>query len=225
MADISRDARFDFEGRLAGDLSKSNLTHADQLRGYLAADRTGKAIPSSFWDSVQGEQQRLLAIYLLLVWRESSTRHKWTGDAMVSRGRQWSQARAVEVAQGFVDTSRAMVDTATAAWGEREQPPTQAEIDDRVESVFGPTRTEGIAITEVSNAVTDASETAMAEQDLTGEGDIWWTMQDKGVCDHCEPLHETPRSVWSRSDPRGPPAHPRCRCWISYEADDERPTR
>ncbi len=220
MADIAQDVRFDFEGRLAGDMARTMRPRADQLTSYLNADPSGKSVPEAFWSEVEAEQQKLLALYLLLVWRESSTRHRWTGSQMIARGESWSAGRSGDVAKGFVDHSRAMLETATSEWENRETRPTPQEVSDRVTKVLGPDRNANIAITEVSNAVTDASEAAMSELELLSEEDTWHTENDASVCPICQPLHRQPRSVWEPRFDGGPPAHPNCRCWISYANED-----
>ncbi len=45
---------------------------------------------------------------------------------------------------------------------------------------------------------------------------IWFTEQDGLVCPICRPLDRTPEDEWP-SPIDGPPAHPRCRCWVEWE--------
>jgi hypothetical protein len=45
--------------------------------------------------------------------------------------------------------------------------------------------------------------------------EAYW-MTEPGACEICEPLNYQPRSVWSRKFPRGPKAHPNCRCWLDW---------
>lgn len=107
--------------------------------------------------------------------------------------------------------------------------------------VFSPTRAETIAITEITTAIT-AAETA-ARQDRANEDPeqrakeqprdgaqgqppvivsdgtiaIWQTAEDERVCPVCGPLHDARANRWATKFPEGPPAHPRCRCWLIYK--------
>jgi hypothetical protein len=48
----------------------------------------------------------------------------------------------------------------------------------------------------------------------------WITRRDTRVCPKCEPLHNQPEEVWGNTFPFGPPAHYRCRCYLSTEIVD-----
>jgi len=45
---------------------------------------------------------------------------------------------------------------------------------------------------------------------------IWQTAEDQDVCDHCEPLDGHGQLVYGSRYPGGPPAHPRCRCYLRW---------
>lgn len=45
----------------------------------------------------------------------------------------------------------------------------------------------------------------------------WHSRRDERVCKVCGPLDGTTQSTWQSKFPGGPPAHPSCRCWLSYE--------
>lgn len=45
--------------------------------------------------------------------------------------------------------------------------------------------------------------------------EAFW-MTEPGACPICEPLDNTPRAEWSRKFPKGPKAHPNCRCWLDW---------
>jgi hypothetical protein len=45
--------------------------------------------------------------------------------------------------------------------------------------------------------------------------EAYW-MTEPGACPICEPLDNTPRAEWSKKFPRGPKAHPNCRCWLDW---------
>ena len=93
------------------------------------------------------------------------------------------------------------------------------EDDDNNERAFSRERAELIAITEITRS-RSAGELAAAE--LLEDLDIkvtgaWMTRQDELVCSICGPLHMTPESYWREFFPNGSPAHPRCRCGLSWK--------
>ncbi len=90
---------------------------------------------------------------------------------------EWAQARAIEVAQGVVDTTRAKLGAASNEIGQQVQrrqdqrereglPMTPAEVEalsrglwqPKLETTFGPQRVEAIAVTEVTGAATAGEE-------------------------------------------------------------------
>jgi hypothetical protein len=94
------------------------------------------------------------------------------------------------------------------------------QIRDRLAQTFGPRRAELIAVTEVTGASV-RGELAFAEQ-LRQEGvqmvATWVTNRDDLVCPQCGPLDGKVRGDgWQEP----PPKHPRCRCWLIYEAQIE----
>lgn len=44
----------------------------------------------------------------------------------------------------------------------------------------------------------------------------WITEADGRVCALCGPLHNREYETWAATFPEGPPAHPNCRCYLSY---------
>lgn len=45
----------------------------------------------------------------------------------------------------------------------------------------------------------------------------WVTEKDSLVCPICKPLDGVWRDTWQQYFPLGPPAHPRCRCYLRHE--------
>ena len=103
---------------------------------------------------------------------------------------------------------------------------TQAELaaqlqgfKDRTGRLFGPVRAEMIARTEVTRAAVEGERATVREADkeLTKHGiepmiPVWQTRNDSVVCPICGPKHNK-----EIKDGEYPPAHPRCRCWITYK--------
>jgi len=133
------------------------------------------------------------------------TAGKWRTQAFPGRGKT-----IIEVATGISYHTR-------QAWknkksrGQLETPEQRTEF---AQVYYGRTRAEMIAMTEVNRARSIGQ--LIATQWLRRKGIeielIWMTAADERVCPVCNPLHQTPRRVWSRVIPGGPPAHPRCRC-------------
>lgn len=87
-------------------------------------------------------------------------------------------------------------------------------------TVFGQARVEQIAITEVTRGISvgEAAALLLITQE-TGQElvPVWYTERDGRVCPICAPLHGRRKEYWQGQFPGGPPAHPRCRCWLTYE--------
>ena len=88
--------------------------------------------------------------------------------------------------------------------------------------IFSPERARLIAITEVTRAYSEGNQVAWAESGVTTAKE-WNTANDELVCPICGPLDG--EQVRLKDDfPggfNGPPAHPRCRCWVTpvHETD------
>lgn len=247
MADISTKKRAEIEAGLAADLAAVNAELANQLAEYVKANPVEPQIPDSFYQEVETKNRDMLAIWLILTWDESARRHGWTGDDEQAAGLEWADRRASDVAKQFTETTRDRVGQAASRWREKTkpegptpgrpspdadpgtepsppkppEPPTPEEIDEEIEKILGPDRAETVAVTETSNAVTDASDAAMDAQGLKGLDDIWRTERDAKVCYICNSLAGKKREVWAWQFDAGPPAHPNCRCWIEYAAEKQ----
>lgn len=93
---------------------------------------------------------------------------------------------------------------------------TMNQLARRVDSLFDAVRGEMIAVTEVTRAFAAGNQAAW-ETSKVVEGKQWNTAVDELVCPICGPLNgktaalnETFGGLYDH-----PPAHPRCRCWLS----------
>jgi hypothetical protein len=105
----------------------------------------------------------------------------------------------------------------------------------RLQPIFGATRAEAIAATEVTRVVAAGNETLWQSTGVVS-GKRWMTARDERVCPICGPLHGrltelnrgfefTPDDLANNEELRKalrgataitilrPPAHVRCRCW------------
>ncbi len=116
-------------------------------------------------------------------------------------------------------TSRQQVGEAYARWqrgelteGRGGLPALVAEL----EPTFGPARAENIAITEATRIAAESTNAAaMAIPDI--EILEWGTAADEVVCPICSPLNGRQVEKGQSFAPGVmlPPAHPRCRCWVT----------
>lgn len=94
------------------------------------------------------------------------------------------------------------------------------KIASELERSVSDQRAENIAVTETTRAFETGKEAAVTEFEKKYSIEvrrIWNTKQDERVCPICEPLNQTERSFWSVPFPKGPPAHPFCRCFVSLK--------
>ncbi len=89
-------------------------------------------------------------------------------------------------------------------------------------------RAEAIAITETTRAASHGMNLVAAAL-VTGSlmvaaavgtgiltNRFWHTANDDRVCSICSPLDGYEAAIWAGRFPSGPPAHPNCRCYVTY---------
>ena len=120
-----------------------------------------------------------------------------------------AQTISLDLAIGITGTSKKLFQIYASEWIESGEP--LSSLIDRLGPVFGKTRAEAIAITEVTRIYALANNEAWRE---TGFVDfvIIQTAEDDWVCPICEPKAGTEVSLSSPND-NYPPFHVRCRCW------------
>jgi SPP1 gp7 family putative phage head morphogenesis protein len=139
---------------------------------------------------------------------------------------EWALDHAGELIGDAISTTREGIGRAVANYF--STPGTT--IGDLIEQIndgplFSGSRAEMIAVTEVTRAYSEGQIAAWtkAEQDYAVQVEkIWNTNNDDRVCVICEPLNNKPETPEGGFDPSGvgpgipfPPAHPRCRCWLT----------
>lgn len=202
-------------------LVQMNDRHRDELRRWLGNPPLWENVPQVFWRKVEREVNDELAAVLLLIYAQSAEFHGLDPDTATVAGRRWAANQAGATARQYTETTQARTQAATQEWLQRmlvdgEQIP-QADIDERLDSILGESRATGAAMDAVTTAQTGGGEDAVRALGGITDTDTWYTEQDDKVCPTCEPLHAQPRTVWQSEVPAGPPAHPRCRCWIVYD--------
>lgn len=173
---------------------------ADYRQRLANLTQSGQVPTDQFWLDIEEDFRKKLAAILLLIMIESGVKHGATRDSIVAFSTEFARRRAFEVGGRFAANSRIDFGNGTD--------PAQ---------VFGDDRAEAIAITETTVATSAGGERAAVITGKQSVLDIWYTAADDRVCKICGPLHKKNRDVWELQFPGGPPAHPNCRCYISYE--------
>jgi hypothetical protein len=128
----------------------------------------------------------------------------------------WARAYAGQLIVGITDQTRAYVGRAVEAY---LQTPgmTRGQLEARLGAAFSPRRAESIAITEITRAAAEGMRIAQEQLEAAGLSyeRVWNTNADDRTCPRCGPLNGKTESSWSGG---GPPAHVRCRCFVTLRA-------
>ena len=137
-------------------------------------------------------------------------------DGVNIRAALWAERHGARLAKRMTETTQARVRVAVGRWiRESEDLPALAA---RLEPVLvNRSRAEMVAVTEVTRAYAEANALVWRESGVI-ERIRWHTANDEIVraCPVCWPLHKrtAPLDV-GFAGYKWPPAHPRCRCWIT----------
>lgn len=137
-------------------------------------------------------------------------------DLVAEQAVEWAAQHAGELINGINEVTRRQVGKAIERFF-RTPGQTVGDLAKSLEPWFSPARAEGIAVTEITRAAAEGSRVAIEVARAGGYNlePVWHTNRDELVCDICGPNDNKPESEWQQvSGP--PPAHPRCRCWVTY---------
>jgi hypothetical protein len=170
---------------------------------------------------VEAEMRQAVTPNLELIYMESAERLMSSTPigvdwALVNAGAvEWAAQYAGDFVRGTTETTRRAINNKIAQFFETPGL-TQGDLRRSLAPTFGPVRADMIAQTEVTRASAQG-EIAIADA-LRQEGiemvAIWRTSNDELVCPICGPRNGKQQGDgWQ--DP--PPAHVRCRCFLSHE--------
>lgn len=126
--------------------------------------------------------------------------------------REWASRYTGELIRGISDTTQSGVRQAVARFIDNSEP-LETLIDD-LRPYFSRARAERIAITEVTRAYQQGSESAWRASGVVGEME-WVTNRDELVCVKCGPMDRKRAPLGSTFEGgiAAPPRHVRCRCF------------
>ncbi len=210
MAELAN--RDKHESSFARRVARLMTRHRKELTRIAGSPPDPAKVPPEFWQKIEREMQEEIFLLLLLTFNASSLQHQladgfaqFQTESVEQFGKQWSDTRSRDVGQGYAENTQK-----------------RFENGSDLSTLFGPRRAESIGITETTAAAVAGSEKVAEIAGFATDSDLWYTMQDEGVCkEFCLPLHMEPRYIWELKYPDGPPAHPRCRCHIEYVNDPD----
>jgi hypothetical protein len=128
------------------------------------------------------------------------------GETQKTNAEKYADSRAGELAKGIRQTVQEKAAELKIYGGDADE-------------AFGESQAETIAATEVTGAISGGESEAIEGLAIIGTmlRPRWFTEQDARVCEICGALHGKGIEVYGRVSVTGPPAHPRCRCWLEYD--------
>lgn len=187
--------------------------------GLEAVNRAIKVAMSKYVGPLVEELHRRVIILMLLFFGDDDRAASVLGDAVDQRGpvyddlmrrsRRTARRQVDELGDQLADTNRTWYDE----WDEEQ--PFDEWASDRL---FPDSRAGNVSITETTNAISLGEKTLVDRMREMGVNvdTVWHTRRDERVCRICGPLHSQPSSQWIDRYVNGPPAHPRCRCYLTY---------
>jgi len=231
LSDVKRQYESAVERKLMTVWRDFSRELIQQLRGHLEAQAKGLVGDVLKWE-LWGQLSRATMKVLLPSIEEMM--HDAVGhaletmpmdvgvdrDAVHTEVAEWAREHAGDLVDGIDETTKKRVRIELANWIEAgEELP---KLENRMRDIFeAQWRAKMIAVTETTRAFAYAKEKLWSESRVIHRK-RWNTVNDKYVCDICEPLHGTVRKLGATfpGGYRNPgDTHPRCRCFLTPVPD------
>lgn len=211
------------EGKLAAKLAKLLGLTKKRIIQLLKDNPAINLIDDLFWEEQAAEMLPILNESLVLAGSEAIdvelSEIAFLGIDIAEANREVTEFIAdysYDLVKGINATSKrtiqAALDSFFAGTGT-----TIGEVQAQLVGTFGASRAESIAVTEITRAYSagqDAVISGLVDIGLESKR-VWNTNNDELVCETCGPLND---KVTNET----PPAHPRCRCWLTIELRDKK---
>lgn len=218
--------REELELRLARRLNKAQMKALKELLELLGDPPDWYRVPQAFWDASGKALVSVIGpiIEEIYVMQAEAMLAGFAGigvewDLINQAAVDWARAHAADLVGKLMQRSYEFARQAVADFF--EQGWTMGDLEARLARVYGAQRAEVIAVTEVTRAAVEGERATVKELEKYGIFmiEIWQTENDELVCPICGPRHEKREGDgWTRDD--GPPAHPKCRCWVNHVMKD-----
>lgn len=224
------------EGEIRRAMSRLNKAKREELLLLMGTPPDLSRVPASFWASLEDDTTALLLLLLLAMHDQAADRietgvgQRLDPTARLQAATTFAEKRAGLIGKGVARSTKKRLESAAK---KLKAGKIKSLGETQLRRVIGNQHATDIGITETSNA-NATGEIDAVNKIRTGKapptldnGPLdkapeiiakWVTERDGRVCPICIPLRNKPESVWRRFFPEGPPAHPRCRCDIDYQA-------
>jgi len=211
--------RYEIERKLARVLSRDLRGELDKLLGYLGDPPNLANVPPAYWQTGWRDIQKDVEPILVDTYIDAAMDLSDGIGIGIDWGlanntaANWASRNLSDLLQKMFQTTYEGVNSTVPRFYTEQW--TIGDLTRRLERWHSPRRAELIATTETTRAVVEGERAAVAQ--MTAETGIelipvWLTNNDERVCPYCGPRHKK-----SITDGIFPPAHPRCRCMVSYE--------
>lgn len=214
--------RDSIESRMARALEGKFEEQRKELLSLLGDPPDINNIPSSYWDDAgkgiaEAVRPILQDIYIEQAQALMGTISIGVDMAVVNTmAIEWASSYAYDLVKGINDVTRKGIAEAVRLFYERGF--SIDELQDDLSRYYNSVRARMIAVTETTRAGVEG-ERQIAEQIARDSGvqmiPVWNTAADELVCPICGPRHNQ-----EITDGKYPPAHPNCRCWVTYRLPD-----
>lgn len=215
--------RAEREAKLAAAIARLGASQRRRLLEIMGDPPKIENVAPEYWDAQLAEWRGVLTPELESIFVDSAMELVQSNPAIgidwdnVYRGAaDWSRRYGSTLVTNIDERTRQGVRDAVADYYEQGQ--NLGQLRERLGQWFGPVRADMIATTEVTRASVEGERAIAQEAMSTGIQmvAVWQTSNDEMVCPICGPRHgKAEGDGWTKAD--GPPAHPRCRCWLDHE--------
>lgn len=210
--------RFEIERKLGRVLSREFRGELDKLLGYLGDPPDLNNVPRSYWQNGWRGIQNQAEPILVDAFIESALALPGIGvtvdwDLINTDAANWARDSLAKTLEKMFGRTYEGVGELVPRYYENQW--SRADLARQLEKYYSPRRAEMIAVTETTRATVEG-ERAAVDRSAEALGyrmvPIWMTANDERVCLICGPRHKQPIT-----NGMYPPAHPRCRCSVTYE--------
>jgi hypothetical protein len=212
--------RSEWERQFSRRLTRLERQWLDDLMEKLGDPPDLTRVPEAYWGEMSATLQAEIVPVLTSVFLQAAEAMvelspigvEW--DLVHASAVAWSREYGFTLVSGITANTRQFLQQAVGRFFSDQL--TIGQLRDLLGQKYGPVRADMIASTEITRAAVQGELNIVSSLQQYGIEmvSIWNTSNDEHVCPICEPLNgKAQGDGWI--DP--PPAHPRCRCWLSHE--------